>query len=147
MRDAEEVAKKIAAHDQWQARKKQRKDLQEESDVLTKRLDALRADRADHLSGINLGIAGVAMGEHGLTVNGVPFLQLSGGEQMRVSSAIGIALNPELRVMLVQRGESLDDEAFAEVAKMAGESGVQLWVATVGNGHGDALQIEAGELK
>ena len=119
---------------------------------LTEQLETARADRITHVATVVLPISGVEMKADGLWVNGRPFDQLSGGEQIRASTAIAIALNPELRVMFIQHGEALDDEFFQEILDMAFAASppMQVWVATqdkTGEGHGDAIHIELGEVK
>jgi energy-coupling factor transporter ATP-binding protein EcfA2 len=93
-----------------------------------------------------LPLADVTFDERGLRVRGIPFEQLSSSERIRVSCRIAMAMNPELRVMLIKDGSLLDNDAFAEVCRLAEDLGYQLWVETVGSGHGDAIVLERGEV-
>ena len=48
-----------------------------------------------------------------VTYNNVPFDQCSSSEQLRVSLAMGLALNPKLKVILIRDGSLLDGQRHA----------------------------------
>ena len=83
----------------------------------------------------------------GVTYNGVPFSQASSAEQIRVSVAMAMAMNPKLRVLRIKDGSLLDDDAMDMLKKLAVKEDFQVWVERVGNGSEDAIVIEAGEVK
>src|SRR3546814_4371794 len=65
-----------------------------------------------------------AIGEDGkatLMFDGLPFdrEQISTAVQLRVSTAIGMAANPRLRVLRIMDGSLLDDDSMAMLAQMA----------------------------
>lgn len=74
----------------------------------------------------------------------VPFDQASSAEQLRASIAIGLALNPTLRVMLVRDGSLLDEDSLAMLADMAGEADAQVFLERVTNGEPVGIVIEDG---
>lgn len=110
------------------------------------RVAKLREQREALRQQAQLPVDGVTFGESGLRVNGIPFDQLSSSERIRISARIGMATAPTLRVMFVKDGSLLDEKSFEEVKALARERDYQLWVETVGTGHGDAIVLEAGEL-
>ena len=73
--------------------------------------------------------------------------QASSAEQTRVAVAIGLALNPELPVVLIRDGSLLDDDSLAEVAKQAAAAGAQVWLERVGKGVECSVIIEDGEVE
>ncbi len=92
-------------------------------------------------------VEGLGLGEDGVTFNGLPFAQASAAEQLRVSVAMGLALNPKLRVMLVHNGSLLDEDNLRMIAEMAEAADAQVWVERVSdNGKGCSFVIEDGRL-
>lgn len=91
-------------------------------------------------------VPGLGFGSAGVTLNGVPFAQASSAEQLRVSMAVGLALNPKLKVILIRDGSLLDAQSLALVARMAEEGGAQVWVERVGKADACAVIIEDGEV-
>jgi hypothetical protein len=80
------------------------------------------------LAAVQYPVAGLAFTEHGLTFNGVPLKQASTAEQIRISVAIGLALNPTLRVLLVRDGSLLDDDSIKAITDQAAAADAQLWL-------------------
>lgn len=107
-------------------------------------IDALKAER---LAAVKFPVPGLGFGELGPTMDGVPLEQASSAQQLRVSVAIGAALNPELRVLLVREGAFLDDESMALLAQFAEEHDVQVWVERVSDRDPGAIIIEDGEVR
>lgn len=73
-------------------------------------------------------VDGLAYDENGVTFNGLPFSQCSAAESIRVSIEMGMSLNPELKLLIVQHGECMDDETLEMVAKVVSEKDYQLLV-------------------
>lgn len=136
-RRAEETRSVIAM---WNARQK-------EADDLTSSIDALDSRKEGQLAAASWPIAGLGFNESGVTLNGLPFEQSSSAEQLRVSVAIGLALNPTLRVLLIRDGSLLDEESMRIVAGMAQEANAQLWIERVGEGTECSVIIEDGHVK
>jgi hypothetical protein len=75
----------------------------------------------------------------------LPFAQASTSIRTRVSVAIGAALAPKLKVILIRNGNDLDDSNFALLAESAREHGLQLWVEKISGAKGQAtVLIEDG---
>src|SRR4029077_4178854 len=83
----------------------------------------------------------------GITLNGIPFEQCSSAEQLRVSVAIGIALNPKLKVLLIRDGSLLDDKSLLQVMAMAKEADAQVWIERVGEDEQTSVVIEDGAIR
>lgn len=110
------------------------------------RVKALREKREELRRSAKLPVDGVTFGESGIRVKGIPFEQLSSSERIRISTRIGMGMNYKLRVLRIQDGSLLDASSFAEVNRLAEEFDYQLWIETVGAGHGDAIVLEQGEV-
>jgi hypothetical protein len=103
-----------------------------ESATLTERIDRIVASKQEAIAAAPFPVEGLAFNaEGGVTFNGLPFDQASAAEQLRVSVAIGAALNPTLRVMLVRDASLLDAEALELMAQLADQYDTQLWLERV----------------
>jgi hypothetical protein len=82
----------------------------------------------------------------GVCYNGIPFSQISTAEQMRISAAIGLALNPGLRVMFIRNGSLIDSAGMETLKSLAESHNAQLWVERVGalSGELPGVVIEDG---
>ena len=65
-------------------------------------------------------------------------------ERLKVSVAMGLAMNPELKILLIRDGSLLDAKSKATIAAMAAEAGGQLWVECVSKDAECQIIIEDG---
>jgi len=144
---AEEVNRLVAAKHARSGHENLVKSLDADSKRLTKELEAIESAKSKSLATAKWPIPGLAFAANGVTYNDVPFEQCSSAEQLRVSLAIGMALNPKLRVLLIRDGSLLDSKSFAEVEKLAGENGYQVWIEQVDESGKVGIVIEDGEVK
>lgn len=118
-------------------------DAEAESASMSAAIEAIDAEKAALLAAAGFPVPELGFDATGVTLNGLPFDQASAAEQLRVSVAIGIALNPKLRVLLIRDGSLLDAESLALVAGMAAEHDAQLWLERV-EADGATVVIEDG---
>lgn len=137
IRDLREAWKSWAAHDL----------LRDQVDALTGQLAALDASKAEALAGAKMPIDGLAFDEEGVTYNGIPFRQCSSGERLRVSLAMSMAMNPEIRVIRITDGSLLDGDNLRMIEDMAYDEDYQVWLEVVSDGSGVGFQIEDGSVK
>lgn len=124
------------------------KEKSAQSEALTKRLENLENAKRSAIQKAKYPIEGMAFSDGGLvTLNGIPFEQCSSAEQLRVSIAIGIALNPELRVLLIRDGSLLDEDGLKLVAEMAAKHDAQVWLERVGTEGEISVIIEDGHVQ
>lgn len=113
-----------------------------QSAVLSEQIAFFDEMLAQGLKDATLPIDGLAFGDDGVTYNGIPFVQCSGAEQLRVSAAMAMALNPTIRVMRIEDGSLLDASNMEVLAEMATENDFQIWIERVG--HGSEIEIVDG---
>jgi hypothetical protein len=77
--------------------------------------------RAD-LAAAKFPIEGLGFGAKDVTLGGHPWEQASGKDQLVASVAIGLALNPELSLVLIKDGSILRDEWIEIIGQMAAEA-------------------------
>jgi hypothetical protein len=88
----------------------------------------------------------LTFGDNDILLDGLPFSQASTARKIRVSTALLMALKPELRVLLVREGSLLDDEARAALEADAREHDFVVLMECVGAGDGSGIVIEDGEV-
>ncbi|GAF96635.1 unnamed protein product, partial [marine sediment metagenome] len=108
LNNVEENNRQIRAANQYRTLQVEARNGQELSDALTKKIEKLDKTKAEAIKAADLPIAGLSFDENGVTFAGLPFKQSSASEQLRVSLAIAMALNPELRVIRITDGSLLD---------------------------------------
>lgn len=145
-REGEAARVARAAYDQAvTSRERARTDAAALSETLAHLDDGRAQHVAQAVAGINL--PGLGISETGVTWNGVPLAQCSSAEQLRVAVGVGLAANPEIRVVLIREGALLDDQSLAIVAGMAAAADAQVWVERVGEGAECSVVIEDGAVK
>ena len=116
-----------------------------EAAKLEAEIAAVDEQKAQALREARFPVDGLAFAEDGVTLGGLPLEQASSAEQLRVSLAMGIALNPKLKVLLIRDGSLLDEASLRLVAEMAEKSGVQVWIEIVST-EGVGIVIEDGQV-
>jgi hypothetical protein len=106
---------------------------EQRSDQLGEAIEAVDAEKARAIERANLPVAGLGFGDGGVLFNGVPFEQASQAEKIRVSVAIAMSANPELRVLCVRDGSLLDDDSLRLLTELVTERDYQLWLERVGD--------------
>lgn len=114
---------------------------------MTDKLDQIDKLKQEKLSSSKMPIEGLSFDEAGIYYRGVPFTQASSAEQLRVSVAMGIAMNPELKVLLIRDGSLLDEDSLKMVSEMAFDSGAQVWLERVSTGEECSIIISDGNVQ
>jgi hypothetical protein len=144
--DVENVNANVRAKQAREAVLEARAGAQTTVDSLTAGIAALDKEKADGLAAADFPIKGLGFDEDGVTFNDVPFTQASSAERLRVSTAMCMALNPELRVLYIRDGSLLDDSNLDLIGRMAEANDFQIWVERVGTKDAGAIIIEDGEV-
>jgi len=84
----------------------------------------------------------------GVFYQGVPFDQGSRAERIKVSMAMGVAMNKELGILLIRDGSVLDEDSMTMIAELAEKHSMQFWVEMARGYEGSpgAIVIEDGEV-
>lgn len=115
---------------------------------LTAAIKEIDAEKLKAIAAAEMPIEGLSFGEEGgVTFGGIPLDQCSSAEQLRISVAMGFAMNPKLRVLLIRDGSLLDAKSLQDVARMAAENSAQVWIERVGDADTDAVIIEDGAVR
>ncbi len=103
-------------------------------------------EKSDALAAAKFPVDGLGFDENGVTFNDIPFSQASSAEQIRVSLAMAMSLNPKLRVIRILDGSLLDAENLAMISEMAKENDFQVWLEKVSGADGAGIIIEDGSV-
>ncbi len=141
---AQEWERKEAARADVRARREQAERLRGYVDELTATIAALDEEREEALAAAKLPIEGLTWDEDGVRYNGVPFVQCSGAERLRVSVAMAMAANPQVRVLRIEDGSLLDTDSLEMLRSMAETEDFQVWIERVGDGSEVGIVIEDG---
>lgn len=114
--------------------------------TLTKAIDARKADMEAKIAAAKMPIKGLGFGDKAILLNGVPFEQASGAEQLQASTAIAMALNPNLRAILIRDGSLLDANSLKMMGEIAADNGFQIFLERVSDGERVGVVIEDGEV-
>jgi len=104
-------------------------------------------DKRDCLESAKFPVKGLGFDESGVLFHGIPLKQASSAEQIRVSLAIGIAMNPAMKVLLIRDGSLMDSKSRELVAGMASKHGMQVWIEAVDESGKVGFVVEDGGLK
>ena len=99
------------------------------------------------IASVQFPVKGLGFGEDEVLWEGLPFNQISNSEQIRASVAIGMAMNPRLRVMRIKDGSLLDTESMEIVADLAKREDFQIWMEVVDETGKVGIYLEEGEVK
>ena len=144
--EAEKINRQASAWDVYLREAEKYEKLRDRHQALDDEVKELQRKIKALIDSSTIPIQGVQFTSEGIFLKGIPFEQLSSAEQLKISSEIGMAKNPEFRVMFIKNGSLLDDDSYRFLKTLAMEQGYQLWVERVGEGSPDAILIEAGEV-
>ncbi len=125
--------------------------LRDKSKALSDTIDEIDSEKQEKMKSAAWPVEGLGFSENGVTLNGLPFEQASSAEQLDVSVAMGMAMNPKLRLMVIRDGSLLDDDTMAAIEKRVKENDYQCIVEVVTRNALDeercCVVIEEGKVK
>jgi hypothetical protein len=115
-------------------------------DDLTRQIEKLDREKEEAIKAAGMPIEGISFDDDGVLFNGIPYTQLSSAEQVRISTAMAMAMNPELRIIRISDGSLLDSDNMAMLTGMAKEKDYQIWIERVDESGTTGIIIEDGEV-
>ncbi|MDD1728767.1 MAG: AAA family ATPase [Methanospirillum sp.] len=147
LRNIEEINRSVRLKQQKTKTLERLQQAEKQVNTITEAIGDIDQDKRDALAAAKFPVPGLSFDETGILLNGVPFAQASTAEQIRVSLAMGIALNPELRVLLIRDGNALDSDSLRMVEQMAKDADMQIWMERVDESGQVGVIIEDGTVK
>ena len=126
--------------------RKKRDELQVESNKQSARLAAIDKEKVDMVEAADMPIDGLSFGDGEVLYDGLSLANASQSKQLRISAAIGLAVNPKLKILLIRNGSLLDSDAMTELEEFATEQDAQIVIERVTDGEAIGVVIEDGEV-
>lgn len=145
--DAEDVNRCVRENHKHRCLKAEEKKLADKVASLTAAIEKADATKAEQMAKAKMPVKGLGLDDNGVTFDGLPFEQCSSAQQLRISVAMGVALNPKLKVLLIRDGSLLDKKSMKALAEQAEEADAQVWIERVGSADASAIIIEDGAVK
>lgn len=109
--DADRINNVVRQAASKKAHAEQAKLLKARYDELSEQIKAIDEEKKAAIESAKLPVDGLEFGEKDIMLDGLPFDQASTARKIRVSTALLMALKPQLRVLLVREGSLLDVDA------------------------------------
>lgn len=142
--DIEETNRKVRANLDKDKAEEDAKEYRAQYNTLTTKIEAVRKQKADLLKGANLPLPGLSVEEGELIYNGQKWDNMSGSEQLRVSTAIVRRLNPDCGFVLLDKLEQMDLDTLQEFGQWLEQEGLQTIATRVSTGDECSIIIEDG---
>ncbi len=120
--------------------------LKKESDKFSEKLRRLDQDKSTQVANAKFPIPGLSLTDEAVMYEGNRFDRLSTGQQIRVSTAIGMALNPKLKVIFIREGSLLDSVNLKDIIAQAKDKDYQVWLERCDETGQVGFFIESGEI-
>ena len=144
----EETNAKIEANRRHMAAREEVEQIEKSVKSLTEAISEFDAEKSAQIEFAEFPMPGLSFDEErGVLLNGVPFSQGSSARQLQAAVSIGLALNPQVRVILIRDASLLDDDSMKMVSEAAEKAKAQIWEEVVNSKDPTAIVIEDGEIK
>lgn len=114
---------------------------------LTTEIESLRKQRMDLLQNADLPLEGLSVEDGELLYNGQRWDNMSGSQQLMVSTAIVRKLKPECGFVLIDKLEQMDMQTLNEFGEWLEQEGLQAIATRVSTGDECSIIIEDGYVK
>ena len=106
---------------------------QAKSEQLSDRLKAIKKEKEEVFASYPLPVKGLTFDEEGITYDGLPLHdeQINTAKLIEIGLKIGMAMNPNLRVMIIKDGSLLDKETLNKIINIADKKGYYLLIEVV----------------
>lgn len=116
------------------------------ADNLTEAMALRQREARKMVEEADMPVEGLGLKDGVVTFDGFPLDQASDAAKLRVSCAIAMRQNADLRVIRVREGSLLDDDNLKLLAEMADEHDYQVWIERVDSTGKVGFVIEDGAL-
>ncbi len=143
--DIENLNVKIRANLDKQRAEDEAKGFKEQYDELTAKINETRQAKTDLLKNANLPLEGLSVEDGELTYQGQKWDNMSGSQQLIVSTAIVRKLNPNCGFVLLDKLEQLDTDTLKDFGTWLEKQGLQAIATRVSTGNECSVIIEDGK--
>lgn len=122
----EMINKKVQTNFEKETAQEQALELLEGYRGLTEQIENTRKEKLDLLAGADLPLEGLSVADSELTYKGQKWDNMSGSEQLKVSTAIVRALNPDCGFVLMDKLEQMDEDTMKEFGEWLEQEELQV---------------------
>lgn len=140
----EEINRKVRANLDKDKAEEDAKGYREQYKRLTSQIEEVRNQKTDLLKEADLPLPGLGVEDGELVYHGQKWDNMSGSEQLKVSTAIVRRLNPECGFVLLDKLEQMDLDTLHEFGQWLEQEGLQAIATRVSTGGECSLIIEDG---
>lgn len=144
LQQIDEINRKVRANGDKDKAEMDAADYRNQYDKLSTQINEVRKRKADLLDNANLPLEGLSVKEGELIYNGQAWDNMSGADQLRVSTAIVRKLKPNCGFILLDKLEQMDIETLNEFGQWLEGEGLQAIATRVGTGDECSILIEDG---
>ena len=144
LKSVQSTNRAIDVRSQWEALHKKLDQKRNAAEELTRKMEAREEKKRTAMAKARIPVEGLTFDETEVKFNGIPLENLGEGEQIRISTLIGMAGNPKLRVLCIRHGEALDEEGLKVIAELAEQHDFQVWMARVDSSGKVGIVLEDG---
>lgn len=140
----EEINRKVRANLDKEKAEEDAKQYGSQYDQLSKEIQDVRDERTSLLDSADLPLPGLSVEDGELVFEGQKWDNMSGSQQLRVSTAIVRKLKPECGFVLLDKLEQMDIPTLTEFGKWLESEGLQAIATRVSSGEECQIIIEDG---
>lgn len=140
----EEINVKVRANLDKEKAEEDAKLYQNQYNELTAEINGVRQEKIDLLNGAQLPLPGLSVQDGELTFEGFKWDNMSGADQLKVSTAIVRKLNPKCGFVLLDKLEQMDLDTLKEFGEWLEAEGLQAIATRVSTGEECSVIISDG---
>ena len=145
LREIEQINIKVRANLDREKAEEEAEAYANQYNSMTEELEQTRKAKMELLNGAQLPLEGLSVEDGELTYHGAKWDAMSGSDQLRVSTAIVRALNPNCGFVLLDKLEQMDLNTLEHFGIWLEEQGLQAIATRVSTGEECSVIIEDGE--
>lgn len=143
--EIEEINEKVRTNHSKDMAEEEARNYKKQYEKLSEEIETIRKQKADLLDKADLPLAGLSVLEGELTYNGMKWDNMSGAEQLKVSTAIVRKLKPDCGFILIDKLEQMDLDTLKEFGTWLEQEDLQAIATRVSTGEECSIIIEDGE--
>ncbi|WP_405100761.1 AAA family ATPase [Oceanobacillus sp. FSL H7-0719] len=140
----DEINRKVRANLDKDKAETDANDYRAQYEQLSTKIDTVRKQKSELLDNANLPLPGLSVEDGELTYNGQQWDNMSGAEQLQVSTAIVRKLKPNCGFILLDKLEQMDLQTMNEFGQWLEQEGLQAIATRVSTGDECEIIIEDG---
>ncbi|WP_138751876.1 AAA family ATPase [Paenibacillus sinopodophylli] len=140
----DEINRKVRANLDKDKAETDASDYRQQYDTLTTEINGIRAQKTELLENANLPLEGLSVEDGELIYKGQRWGNMSGSDQLKVSTAIVRKLKPDCGFILLDKLEQMDMDTLNEFGAWLEQEGLQAIATRVSTGEECSLIIEDG---